>query len=62
VDAGHRRQPLDLGERQDKPPPHEAVDEQPVPSRIDLRNAGMVALEVERRRGDDSVQVLQRRE
>ena len=62
VDAGHRRQPLDLGERQDKPPPHEAVDEQSVPSRVDVGNAGMVALEVELRRRDDSVQVLQRRE
>jgi hypothetical protein len=40
----------------------QAVDHQPVPVRIDIRPAGMIALEEQSVRRDDAVQILQRRE
>ena len=61
MDARDRRQAADLVDGEDERAIDEAVDRQRVRRRIDLGDAGMMALEVERRRRDDPVGVVQRR-
>ena len=59
VDAGEA---LDVLQRQHQRLLDEAVDHQPMLGRIDLGDAAMVALEAQAVRGDDSLQLVQRRE
>ena len=59
VDARHA---LDVVEREDQRLVDEAVDHQPVVGRIDLGDAGVVALEAQSVRRDDAVDLVQRRE
>ena len=61
VDAVHAREALQVGERKDQILLDEAVDDQPVVFRIDLRDATVVTLEAEPARGDDTVKLVQRR-
>ena len=60
-DARLHRVAVQRLEREHERPPHQAVDDQPVLVGIDVRDAGMAALEVQPGRRDDAVEQMQRR-
>src|SRR5262245_54688304 len=62
VDAVDARKALQLGEREDQRPLDQAMYDQPIVFRIDLRDAGVMALEAQPARRDDAVELVQRRE
>jgi hypothetical protein len=47
--------------REDEGSPHQSMDDQPVPVRIDVWNAGVATFEVKPRGRDHSIQQVQRR-
>ena len=60
-DAGLHRIAGERLQRKDQRSSDEAVDQQPMSIRVDIRDTGMVALEVETVRGDRAIEPLQRR-
>src|SRR6185437_5715999 len=60
VDVRDRRKPENVLHGEDQRSFHQAVNHQLVVVRIDLRNTGMVSLEMQRRWSDDTMQILKR--